>query len=118
MPKFMVIVPGNAESEAGDLPPHDVLDAMTAYNEELAKAGMILDLNGLRPTSDGAKVRFDGVDDVIRTLILDPQTSGGLLVGVPTAHAEAWERASAASGVMPTQIGEVLAGDAGVQVVR
>ena len=67
---------------------------------------------------DGAKVRFDGVDDVIRTLILDPQTSGGLLVGVPTAHAEAWERASAARGVMPTQIGEVLAGDAGVQVVR
>ena len=66
MPKFMVIVPGNAESEAGDLPPHDVLDAMTAYNEELAKAGMILDLNGLRPTSDGAKVRFkDGQATVI-----------------------------------------------------
>jgi selenophosphate synthase len=55
---------------------------------------------------------------VIRTLILDPQTSGGLLVGVPSAHAEAWERASAARGVNPTQIGEVIAGDPGVQVVR
>src|SRR5881227_763478 len=37
---------------------------------------------------DGTKVTFDGVDDALRTLILDPQTSGGLLVGVPPAHAE------------------------------
>jgi hypothetical protein len=66
MPKFMVIVPGDEHSEAGEMPPHEVLDAMTAYNEELAKAGMILDLNGLRPTSDGAKVRFkDGKATVI-----------------------------------------------------
>jgi selenide,water dikinase len=66
---------------------------------------------------DGAKVRFDGVDDTIRTLILDPQTSGGLLVGVPSAHAEAWQRACAAKGVKPIQIGEVIAGNAGVRVV-
>jgi hypothetical protein len=66
MPKFMVIVPGDEHSEAGEVPPHEILDAMTAYNEELAKAGMILDLNGLRPTSDGAKVRFkDGKATVI-----------------------------------------------------
>src|SRR5207253_2101646 len=42
---------------------------------------------------DGARVKFEGVDDSIRTLLLDPQTSGGLLVGVPSAHAEAWQRA-------------------------
>jgi selenide,water dikinase len=66
---------------------------------------------------DGAKVRFDGVDDALRTLILDPQTSGGLLVGVPTAHAEAWQRACAAKGVKATQIGEVVAGEVGVRVV-
>jgi hypothetical protein len=66
MPKFMVIVPGDEHSEAGELPPQEVLNAMTAYNEELAKAGMILDLNGLRPTSDGAKVRFkDGKATVV-----------------------------------------------------
>jgi selenide,water dikinase len=65
---------------------------------------------------DGAKVRFDGVDDALRTLILDPQTSGGLLVGVPTAHADAWQRACAARGVRPVQIGEVIAGS-GVLVV-
>jgi selenide,water dikinase len=65
---------------------------------------------------DGAKVRFEGVDDALRTLLLDPQTSGGLLVGVPAAHAEAWQRACATKGVRPVQVGEVTAGN-GVIVV-
>lgn len=65
---------------------------------------------------DGAKVRFDGVDDVLRALLLDPQTSGGLLIGVPSAHAAAWERASAAREVRAVQVGEVTAGN-GVLVV-
>ena len=60
---------------------------------------------------DGAKVRFDkGVDAALRTLLLDPQTSGGLLVGVPSAHAGAWQRACAAKGVRPVEIGEVIPG--------
>jgi len=60
---------------------------------------------------DGAKVRFDkGVDAAFRTLLLDPQTSGGLLVGVPSAHAGAWQRACAAKGVRPVEIGEVIPG--------
>jgi selenide,water dikinase len=65
---------------------------------------------------DGAKVRFEGVDDALRTLLLDPQTSGGLLIGVPAAHAAAWERASAARQVRAVQVGEVTAGN-GVLVV-
>jgi selenide, water dikinase len=59
---------------------------------------------------DGTKVRFEGVDSALRTLLLDPQTSGGLLVGVPAAHAEAWQRACAGKGVRPVRIGEVIAG--------
>jgi len=66
---------------------------------------------------DGVKVRFEDVDDALRTLLLDPQTSGGLLVGVPSAHAEAWQRACAARGVRPVHIGEVIASSAGVVVV-
>jgi selenide,water dikinase len=66
---------------------------------------------------DGAKVRFDGVDDALRTLLLDPQTSGGLLVGVPSAHAAAWQRACATRGVVAVEVGEVTAGNAGVIVV-
>ena len=66
--------------------------------------------------ADGERVRFDGVDPTLRTLLLDPQTSGGLLVGVPRAHADAWQRACATHGVHAALIGEVLAGS-GVTVV-
>jgi selenide,water dikinase len=66
---------------------------------------------------DGVKVRFEGVDDALRTLLLDPQTSGGLLVGVPPAHAAAWQRACAAKGVLSVEVGEVTPGRAGVIVV-
>jgi len=65
---------------------------------------------------DGAKVRFEGVEDALRTLLLDPQTSGGLLVGVPAAHAEAWQRACATKGVRPVQVGEVTAGNSVIVV--
>ena len=56
------------------------------------------------------RVRFDGVDEVLRTLLLDPQTSGGLLVGVPPAHASAWDSARATHDVSATRIGEVTDG--------
>jgi selenide,water dikinase len=56
------------------------------------------------------RVRLDGVDDALRTLMLDPQTSGGLLIGVPAAHADAWDRARATHGVSATRIGEVTEG--------
>jgi selenide,water dikinase len=59
---------------------------------------------------EGGRVRFDGVDDELRTLLLDPQTSGGLLVGVPAAHADAWDREREAHGVTGTRIGEVTDG--------
>ena len=58
MPRFMVFVPANEESEAGVLPGEEIIEAMTTYNEELAKAGVLLDLNGLQPTSKGARVKF------------------------------------------------------------
>ena len=50
------------------------------------------------------------VDDALRTLMLDPQTSGGLLVGVPAAHAAAWEAARSVHTVSATRIGEVTKG--------
>jgi len=72
------------------------------------------DFGGLERNSkyflEAGRVRFDSVDDVLRTLLLDPQTSGGLLLGVPTAHADAWERARAANSVSAVRIGEVTEG--------
>ena len=58
--RFMMIVKGNRDSEAGILPSEELIAAMTKYNEELAKAGVLVDLSGLQPTSKGAKVKFSG----------------------------------------------------------
>lgn len=58
--KFMVIVKASQDSEAGVMPREDQLAAMTAYNEELVKAGVMLAGEGLHPSSKGARVRFSG----------------------------------------------------------
>ena len=58
--RFMVLVPASPESEAGEMPSTELLEEMTTYNEELAKAGVMLAGEGLHPTSKGARVRFDG----------------------------------------------------------
>ena len=71
--RFMVLVPGSPESERGEMPSTELLEAMTKYNEELGKAGVMLAGDGLRPTSEGAKVRFDGGE---RTVIDGPFTEG------------------------------------------
>jgi hypothetical protein len=56
----MVIVKADKDSEAGVLPSEKLLAEMTKYNEELAKAGVMLAGEGLQPSSKGARVRFSG----------------------------------------------------------
>src|SRR5687768_909101 len=58
--RFMVLVPGSPDSEAGVMPSTAELEEMTKYNEELVKAGVMIAGEGLHPTSKGAKVRFEG----------------------------------------------------------
>jgi hypothetical protein len=58
--RVMMIVKANPKSEAGVLPTEAQLAAMGKYNEELQKAGVLLDLSGLKPTSAGVRVRFSG----------------------------------------------------------
>ena len=58
--RFMVIVKATKESEAGGLPDQKLLAAMGKYNEELAKAGVMLAGEGLHPSSRGARVKFSG----------------------------------------------------------
>jgi len=56
----MVMVKATKDSEAGKMPSEEVLSAMAKFNEEMAKAGVMLDGNGLQPSSKGARVRFSG----------------------------------------------------------
>jgi hypothetical protein len=67
--RFMVIVKANKSSEAGVLPDEKLLREMGNYNEELAKAGVLLAGEGLQPSSKGARVRFSGTK---RTVIDGP----------------------------------------------
>ena len=69
--RFMMIVKANKDSEAGVMPDEKLIAAMTRYNEEMAKAGVLLDLAGLQPSSKGARVRFSGTK---RTVIDGPFT--------------------------------------------
>jgi hypothetical protein len=58
--RFMIIVKATKDSEAGVMPDEKLLAAMGKYNEELAKAGVMLAGDGLHPSSKGARVRFSG----------------------------------------------------------
>jgi hypothetical protein len=58
--RFMILVKANADSEAGAMPSREALDAMTAYNQELMAAGVLLAGEGLHPSSRGVRVRFSG----------------------------------------------------------
>src|SRR5256712_1875604 len=58
--RFMILVKATKNSEAGVLPDEKLLTAMGKYNEELAKAGVLLAAEGLQPSSKGARVRFSG----------------------------------------------------------
>jgi hypothetical protein len=58
--RVMVMVKANEESEAGVMPSTELLGAMGKYNEELVKAGIMLDGEGLHPSSKGVRIQFAG----------------------------------------------------------
>jgi len=67
--RFMIIVKATKDSEAGVMPSEQLLGEMEKFNEELAKAGVLLAADGLHPSSKGARVRFSGAK---RTVIDGP----------------------------------------------
>jgi hypothetical protein len=60
--RVMVMVKATADSEAGIMPSAELLEAMGRYNEELAEAGIMLAGEGLKPSSEGKRVAFDGAE--------------------------------------------------------
>ena len=60
--RVMVLIKATEKSEAGEMPSQELLEQMTAYNEELVKAGTMLAGDGLHPSSKGARVAFSGSD--------------------------------------------------------
>jgi hypothetical protein len=58
--RVMVIIKANNDSENGAVPSQQLLTAMGKYNEELVKAGIMLDGEGLQPSKFGKRIEFDG----------------------------------------------------------
>jgi len=58
--KFLILVKATPESEAGTPPSAELLSEMMKYNEELVKAGILLDLGGLQPSSQAVRIKIDG----------------------------------------------------------
>ena len=76
--RVMVLVHATEDSEKGDYAGHaEEFEAMGRYNEELMKAGVLVDLTGLRPSSQGARIKFSGGK---RTVINGPFTDSKDLI--------------------------------------
>ena len=75
--RVMVLVKATIDSEQGQMPSAELLEAMGTFNEELLNAGILLAGEGLHPSSKGKRVAFDGDD---RTLIDGPFAHTGELV--------------------------------------
>jgi hypothetical protein len=75
--RFMILVKATKDSEAGVMPPEELFHAMADYHEQLAKAGVLLDANGLQPSSKAWRVKYSGGK---RTVIDGPFTETKELV--------------------------------------
>lgn len=58
--RVLVMVKATPQSEAGEMPSRTLLEAMGKFNEELIKAGVLMAADGLKPSSAGVRVRFEG----------------------------------------------------------
>lgn len=75
--RFMMIVKATKDSEAGVMPPEQLIAEMAKYHEELQKAGVLLDASGLQPSSKGWRIKYSGEK---RTMIDGPFTETKELV--------------------------------------
>ena len=76
--RVMVLIKATADSEGGVMPDTELLEAMGKYNEELVNAGVMLGGEGLKPSSEGKRVRFGGAE---RTVMDGPFVTKELVAG-------------------------------------
>jgi hypothetical protein len=103
--RFIVIVKANEQSEAGILPSAALLAEMGAFNEELARAGMLLAGDGLQPSAKGARIRFSGSQ---RTVVKGPfPETNDLVAGFWLIQAQSQEDVIAWMKRSPFHEGEI-----------
>ncbi len=107
--RFMMIVTATADTAAGVMPGEKLIAAMGKYNEELQKAGVLLDLSGLQPSSKGARIRFSGGRP---TVVSGPFTeTRGLIAGYWLIQVKSKEEAIEWAMRVPAPHGEDKEGE-------
>ncbi len=102
--RFMIIVRANRDSEAGVPPAEKLVAAMAEYHEQLAKAGVLLDANGLKPTSNGFRLHWHGGR---RTLVDGPfAESKELVAGYTVIQVKSWAEGVEWAKRFPAPFGE------------
>ncbi len=114
--RFMIVVKATRDSEAGRMPEGEagrrLFAQMAAYHEELARAGALLDASGLKPSSQGWRVRYSGDR---RSVVDGPFTeSKELIAGYTLIQVQSREEALEWSRRFPNPVGEGL--DAEIEV--
>lgn len=102
--RYMIVVKATKETEAGVMPEEEMFRVMTDYHEELAKAGVLLDASGLKPSSRGWRIRYDGAK---RTVTDGPfAESKELVAGYTLIQVKSREEALEWSRRFPNPVGE------------
>jgi hypothetical protein len=105
----MMIVKASKKSEAGVMPSEALLSAMGKFNEELMKAGALIELSGLKPSSKSARVKFSGEK---RTVIDGPfAETKELIAGYTMIQVKSREEALEWSKRFPNPVGEEAAAE-------
>ena len=103
--RFMMLTKANEDTEAGVMPSEEEIAAMGEYNEELVKAGVLLEAEGLHPSSKGARVEFSGEE---RTVTDGPFTEAKeLIAGFWLIQVKSKEEAIEWARRSPMQQGEI-----------
>jgi len=108
----MIIVKATRDSEAGKMPEEKMIASMTAYHEELVKAGILLDASGLQPSSKGWRIKYSGTK---RTVSDGPFTeSKELIAGYTLIQVKSRAEALEWTKRFPNPVGEGV--DAEIEV--
>jgi len=108
--RFMIIVKATKDSEAGVMPPENLLAEMAKYHEELQKAGVLLDGSGLQPSKKGWRIKYSANK---RTVIDGPFTEAKELIATGhTRHACA-DPATGKLVALPDWLAALIVAEAG-----
>lgn len=109
--RYMIIVKATPQSETGVFPSNmaELMAVMSTFHEELARAGVLLDASGLKPSSQGWRIRYDGKE---RKVIDGPFTeSKELIAGYTLIQVRSRDEALEWTRRFPNPVGEGLAAE-------